>query len=281
MLDVVSVALRAVSFVLLLQAAGAALFAVAFGRSLRGSFHRWGRAAALAALVAVVGHYALEPARMAGELSGVFDASLQSMVWSSSSAAAFALRLLGLALIVVGLGRASGRFAGIGVAGAGLVVVSFTLTGHTATHAHRWLLAPLLLIHLLIVALWFGALWPLYLVSLRESRERAGRLIDAFSATAVWLVPLILLAGVAIAAILLPDLAALAHPYGELLVTKVVLFAALMGFAALNKWRFGPAIAGGDAGASTGFRRSVLAEYVLVCAVLVVTAVMTAFFSPE
>jgi putative copper resistance protein D len=155
------------------------------------------------------------------------------------------------------------------------------LTGHTSTHAYRWLLAPLLLIHLLIVAFWLGALWPLYLVSLRESRERAGRVIDAFSATAIWLVPLILLAGIAMAAILLPDLAALTHPYGELVVTKVVLFAALMGFAALNKWRFGPAIAAGEPRASTGFRRSVLAEYILACGVLAVTAVMTSLFSPE
>src|SRR6267378_5384012 len=165
MLDVVCVALRAVSFVLLFQAAGAALFAVAFGRSLQGSIRAPGQAAALAAIVAVAGHYVLEPARMAGEVSGVFDASLQSMVWSSSSGTAFVLRIVGLALIVVGLGRATGWFAGIGVVGAVMAVVSFMLTGHTSTHPYRWLLAPLLLIHLLIVAFWLGALWPLYLVS--------------------------------------------------------------------------------------------------------------------
>jgi putative copper export protein len=139
----------------------------------------------------------------------------------------------------------------------------------------------LLLAHLLIVAFWFGALWPLYLVTLRESRERMARVIAVFSAAAVWLVPVILVAGVAIAALLLPDIAALLQPYGELLIAKVVLFAVLLGLAALNKWRFGPAMERGDTQAARGFRRSVVSEYVLIAAVLSVTAVMTTFFSPE
>jgi putative copper export protein len=83
------------------------------------------------------------------------------------------------------------------------------------------------------------------------------------------------------AALLLPDVAALLQPYGELLIAKVVLFAVLLGLAALNKWRFGPAIERGDTQAARGFRRCVVSEYVLIVAVLSVTAVMTTFFSPE
>ena len=55
----------------------------------------------------------------------------------------------------------------------------------------------------------------------------------------------------------------------------------LLGLAALNKWRFGPAIERGDTRAARGFRRCVVSEYVLIAAVLSVTAVMTTFFSPE
>jgi putative copper export protein len=55
-------------------------------------------------------------------------------------------------------------------------------------------------------------------------------------------------------------------------------FAVLMGLAALNKWRYGPACAAGEARA---FRRTVIVEYVLVCLVLAVTATMTTFYSPE
>ncbi len=282
--DVLSVLLRAAGLVLLFQAAGAALFAAAFGRSLTSSLpsiHRPGWVAALAAISALTGHYLLEPARMAGELTGMLDMSLQRMVLSSSGAAAFALRIVGLVLIAFGMRRTTGPFVAVSVVGAIVAVASFPLTGHVSTHPDRWLLTPLLLIHLLIVAFWFGALWPLAVVSALEPPQTAGRVIEAFSATAIWLVPLILLAGSAIAVLLLSSLAALMQPYGELLLTKLVLFALLMVFAALNRWRFGPAIAVAEPQAATRFRRSVLAEYVLICGVFAVTAVMTTFFSPE
>ena len=89
------------------------------------------------------------------------------------------------------------------------------------------------------------------------------------------------IASIAIAALLLPSLAALRQPYGELLVAKTALFAVLLGCAALNKWRLGPALGRGDLQAGKGFRRVVITEYVIMVVVLSVTAVMTTFFSPE
>jgi putative copper export protein len=50
--------------------------------------------------------------------------------------------------------------------------------------------------------------------------------------------------------------------------------------AALNKWRYGPALAGDDR-ARAAFQRTVAVEYVLICAVLMATAIMTTLFSPE
>jgi putative copper resistance protein D len=307
--DILSVVARAVSFVLVFQAAGAVFFAAAFGPALTISLtgiRKLTRATALAAICAVAAHYVLESARMAGDMSGILDGSLQAQVWNSSSGAAFAVRILGLLLIFAGARTAPGRlaasrffagaapsrpfavgrfsargFTSVGVAGAMLVAVSFTLTGHTSTNPRRWLLAPLLLAHLLIVAFWFGALWPLCLVTLRESQERVARVITVFSAAAVWLVPLILVAGVAMAALLLPNIAALTQPYGELLIVKVGLFAVLLCFGAFNKWRFGPAIGRGDPLAAQRFRRVTLSEFGLIAAVLSVTAVMTSIFSPD
>ena len=67
--------------------------------------------------------------------------------------------------------RLSARgFTIVAVTGAVLVAVSFTLVGHTSTSGRRGILAQLLLAHLLIVAFWFGALWPLCQITLRESR---------------------------------------------------------------------------------------------------------------
>jgi putative copper export protein len=309
--DILSVVLRALSFVLQLQAAGTVFFVAAFGPALTVSLpgtRTLARMTALAALAAAAGHYILEAARMAGDMSGMLDSSLQSLAWTSSFGGAFTVRVLGLLLIIAGMRTISAKatasrffassvggspvafvmqrlstrgFTIVAVTGAVLVAVSFTLMGHTATSSRRGILAQLLLAHLLIVAFWFGALWPLCLITLRESRERVARVVGLFSWAAIWLVPLILVAGVAMAVILLPDFAALRRPYGELLIAKSALFAVLLGCAALNKWRLGPGLSSGDPQAGRSFRRVVIAEYSLMVIVLAVTAVMTTFFSPE
>jgi putative copper resistance protein D len=283
MTDVLSVVLQALSFILLLQAAGVALFIALFGRRLastRDEVRRLGRAAALAAMVLVAAHYALEAARMAGELSGMWDPTLQGMVWHSPNRAALMCRLAGLLLIAIGLQVASPRSTIVAVGGAVLAMAAFTLTGHISVDAHRGALTALLMLHLLVVAFWFGALWPLYLASLRETPARAADITEGFTAVATWLVPVILLAGIAMAVLLLPNISALGEPYGKLLIAKVVGFAVLMGLAAANKWRLGPALVHGPVQGGR-FRRSVAAEYVLIAAVLTITAVMTSFFSPE
>jgi putative copper resistance protein D len=282
--DVVSVILRALSFVLLFQAAGVAIFVAAFGRRLASSWQavrRLGQVAAIAAIVLVAAHYALEAARMAGEMSGMWDPTLQGMAWNSPARAALICRLLGLLLIAVGLQGASARWTVVGVVGAVLATGAFTLTGHTSVNVHRGALAALLMLHLLVVAFWFGALWPLYVATLREAPARASDIIERFTAVATWLVPVILLAGIVMAVLLLPSVSALSEPYGELLIAKVVGFAVLMGLAAANKWRLGPALVRGAVQSARWFRRSVAAEYVLIAAVLTITAVMTSFFSPE
>src|SRR5437588_1092809 len=284
MVDVLSVILRALTFVLLFQAAGVAICFAVFGRRLascRGAVRRLGQAAALAAIALVAAHYALEAARMAGDLSGMWDPSLQGMVWHSSSRAAFTFRLAGLLLIAIGLQGGRGRWTIVAVIGSVIAILAFTLTGHTSVAAHRGALAALLMIHLLIVAFWFGALSPLYVASLRETPTRAFDIIERFTAVATWLVPVVLLAGFAIAVLLLPSVSALREPYGDLLIAKVVGFALLMGLAAANKWRLGPALAHGTVQSGRRFRRAVAAEYVLIAAVLTITAVMTSFFSPE
>jgi putative copper export protein len=278
--DVLSVALRAVSFTLLLNAAGIPIFIAAFGRLMPSAVpavKQLGWKLAVGALVFVVGHHALEAARMAGEMSGVMDPAMQKMALLSPAGAAFAARVLGLVLVAVGLRRAA-PLPVIALVGALISTTAFTLVGHTSVTPHRLAAAALVTLHLLVVAFWLGALWPLYLAAKKEQPAVTARVIDAFSLAAAWVVPLILLAGIGLTALLVPSLAVFRQPYGQLLLAKVSLFALLMAMAALNKWRFGPACAEGNTAA---FERTVVIEYVLIAVVLAVTAVLTTFYSPE
>jgi putative copper export protein len=276
--DALSVAFRAVSFVLLLNAAGIPIFIAVFGHLLPDSLPaiaKLGWGLAIGALVFVAGHHALEGARMAGEMGGVVDPAMQAMTLRSSEGAAFGLRMVGLVLIAVGLRR--GALA-VGITGAILATAAFTLTGHTSVTPYRPAAAALLTFHLLVVAFWLGSLWPLYLVAGREPPHRAAHVIDAFSRVAAWVVPVILLAGVGLTVLLVPSWAVFRQPYGQLLLAKVALFAVLMALATLNKWTFGPACAKGR---TRAFKQALAIEYVLICIVLAITATMTTFYSPE
>jgi putative copper export protein len=278
--DVWSVAVRAVSFVLLLNAAGIPIFLASFGRLAPNSvpaIRTLGWKLAAGALIFVAAHQALEAARMAGEMNGVIDPAMQRVALLSSVGTAFALRMLGLVLLTVGL-RWLGRVPAVAIVGAVVAIGAFVATGHTSVSPHRTVAGMLLAVHLLVVAFWLGSLWPLYLAASNEPPAVTARLIDGFSIVAAWVVPLILLAGIGLTVLLVPDLHVFQEPYGQLLLVKVVTFAVLMGMASLNRWSFGPACAAGNTAA---FERTVAVEFVLICVVLAVTSVMTAFYSPE
>ena len=282
--DTLSVVLRSASFIALFQAAGAVIFIAMFGRPLGPSLieiRRLAQVSAIAAIVLLLGQYGVEAARMADDMTGMTDTSLQMMVLHSTTSAVLAFRILGLSIISLTLRRQDDAGMVFSLVGAVLVCASFALTGHTVASPQRWALAPLLMLHVMIVGFWFGALVPLYLVSSQESPTITGTVTEAFSRVAGWLVPVILAAGILMGFVLVRHLGEFRLAYGVSLIAKVAGFAILMGFAALNKWRLGPLLASGHHRAMRSFRRSLGLEYFLIAAVLSITAVMTTFYSPE
>jgi putative copper resistance protein D len=282
--DALVIGLRAIAFVALFQAAGTAIFLIVYDRELAreqaATLRTIARAAALVALTAVVLHYVLTPARMAGDFGSTFDPSLESLLLRSNSGSAHIVRVVGLAVLLLALDRASVWHLRAATVGAALALGSFALMGHTVIHAQRWVLAPLLLAHVGVAAFWVGGLTGLY-VGVRETGVRAGALVARFSTHAVLLVPAILVAGVLMAVLFVRSFAELATPYGAMVVGKTAAFAALMALAARNKWRFGPRVLAGEEGAAAGLRRTIVAEWVIIALVLVATAAMTSLFAPE
>jgi putative copper resistance protein D len=284
MIDGISVILRALGFIAIFQAAGMAIFLATFRSLLTAAvtagLRRTGLAAAIAALLLVAAHFVMEPARLGGEFAALGDAGLRDIVLDSSLASAFAWRACGILLLITGFALAHRPVQFFTLPGAALVLLAFTQTGHTTTHSPRWLLAALLLFHVVAAAFWFGALLPLHRIAAQEPPPRAARIVEAFSRLALRLVPLLAAAGIALAALLLGSWDKLATSYGLLIVLKLGLFSILVPLAALNRWRYGPGLASADALIVTSFRRIVMAEFVLITVVLAVTAALTALFSP-
>ena len=282
--DIVSTSLRALGLVSALQAAGATIFLSLFGNDIENSIRAVRvlarRAAVLGILVTAVYQMA-EPARMLGALSGMLDGSLHAMLLQSDVGTAHAIRVLGLLIIALALSTTNRAAHAFALMGATLVSASFAFMGHTANHDQRWMLAVLLTLHITIAAFWFGALLPLFIANKREAAREYGQVVLRFSAIATWLVPVILLAGTAMMLGLLPSFSSLQTPYGLSVLLKVALLAVLMVIASVNKWSFGPRIATGANGARYSFNRAIIAEWMLIASVLVVTAAMTSNFSPN
>jgi putative copper export protein len=279
-IDIASVAARTAMLVAMLQACGIALFLAAFGRQLTNSRRRVRRAGAVSiavALGALVAFYLLEAGRMAGEFAGVLDGELLTLV-AQSNAAPAALRVLGLGAVLVCV--AVHRLRTVGVIGAALVALSFASTGHTVEAVPRGLAALLVVLHVGLASAWFGALLPLVLVARDERPSCAASVVVEFSRLALWTVPLIAVAGVALAWLLGVRWAALDQSYAQLLMLKASAFALLMVLAAANKWRYGPQLAHGDRRAAVGFRRTVTIEYGLIVGVVATTATLTTFHAP-
>jgi putative copper export protein len=274
--DIVSVFVRTLALVCLFQAAGTAFFVLLFAQWLPRSsapIQRLGFWAAVVAVPLLAAHQCLDAARMADGLSGLSDPHLESLAWGGSSGNATLLEMTGLGVVAFGLTRAVAPAGSIASTGAVLAACAAVLTGHTSVHPQRGLLAPLLAVHLLLVAFWFGALVPLIICCVRESQQLTAAVLRGFSAVAGILVPCIGIAGLTMALVLMPGSASWRTTYGSLVLAKIGAFGVLLALAAWNRWQALPG--------SPALRRSIAVEYVLMVAVLAATATMTTFYSPE
>jgi putative copper export protein len=303
--DAPAIAVRALALTCLYQAAGAAFFVALFNRRSPLVLRRvcgLGVLTAVLGIVLVLLQTPLEAARMAGDFTGARNAALLRLALHSSRGDAHALQLVGLALVAVGLwfhrANSLARWTlYIAVTGAMLAAVALTLTGHTSVNPMRAWLAPLLALHLLVAAFWFGALWPLWLMLTYEADGAAEAVLRRFSQVAIWLVPVLALAGIGMAFLLIDSWSTFRRGYGLILIAKATVFALLLILAALNRWRFTPALvaepapgaaataaatATAAAAAARGaLRRSIITEYLLIAGVLAMTAVLTSLYSPE
>jgi putative copper resistance protein D len=291
--DSVAVLIRGLSFIAMFQAAGGAVFVSLFGAGVPGSevrIRRLLRSVTLTALALLLLQFSFEAARLAGEFSGLWDERMQKLAWDSPAGTALRLRLSGLLLVLVGLhgfapvggGTARRRMAAVlCTIGALVLAVAFTVIGHTLDHPHRTALAVLLLGHLLALEFWFGAIWPLRQAVIYEAPTAAVAVLTRFSRIAVWIVPGMLVAGGTLVVLLVTGWGVFGQPYGQLLLAKMAGFGALLGFAAWNKLRLTPALLQNHPAAAPRLRRSLTIEYLIIAAVLGITAVMTGLYSPD
>ena len=219
-----------------------------------------------------------------GSWAAAFDPGLLALVFDGAAGQRLLLAGSGL-LLLLGAWIVLGRWRGLGAAasllGAALVLLSFTLIGHS-TGEPRLLLASLLLLHLGAVAFWVGALVPLYRISgPPHLSQSAARVLLRFGQVAPPVVAALLAAALLLAWRLLEGWDPLLHSaYGQVLLLKLAALGLLLGLAGLNRWLLVPAFAANVPRARQRLRTSIVCEGFLVGLILLLTAFLTTTASP-
>jgi copper transport protein len=156
----------------------------------------------------------------------------------------------------------------LAMAGVGLSLAS---SGHAATAPPQWLTRPTMFLHGIGIAFWVGALAPLVAMAWRPAGELLPTL-HWFSRLAVPVVGGLVLTGLTLAIIQLQSFGALIETgYGLILSIKLALVAALLGLAALNRFRLTPRLAL-DPQQTRPLVRSMLLECLVVAGIFAVVA---------
>ena len=226
-------------------------------------------------LIATIFGFLFRGASLTGDMSGMIDPEMLVLLWNTPVGTVFILRVVGLSLIFVGLFlERIGIW--ISIIGGILALMSFAQIGHIS--GNKFALAEFaLLLHLLAIAFWIGMLIPLKrLASSSSTYIKAAKIGHRFGVIASVTVPILIVMGGYMSFELVGSIAALTGTaYGQALIIKVVLVGSLLGLAAANKIRFIPALGEGDPNAAKHLSRSIIFEWIIILAVLCLTAVLT------
>jgi copper transport protein len=250
---------------------GGVFFVAWIGRSDAGSSAV--RAALAVGLFGAVASLGLQGLDVLGlPLSGIVTAAPWKVALGTSLGPALLIAIAAMAISVFAFRRPFSGWARalslLGLAGVGL---SLAATGHAATAPPEALTRPAMLLHGAGVAFWLGALVPLVAIVWQQPKLSLP-VVRRFSAVAIPVVAVVVLAGLTLAVVQLERFGALVDTtYGVILSIKLALVATLLGLAALNRFRLTPALARGPR-ASRPLARSIAAECVAATAILLLVA---------
>jgi putative copper resistance protein D len=218
-------------------------------------------------------------------LGGMWDRQMGGILAQSGLGHAAGLRLLGYLAAVAMVGiqwrpepgflhsdpyRVSALllFAGSSV----LLGISFPLTGHVATLG--LMAQAAIVLHVLGVFLWIGALYPLWLLCGMQSAGELKGIMQRFGRIALFIVAVLLLSGLYLLTQLLDSVEALVGTrYGQSLLLKLLGVTGLLALAGLNRFFLVPGLEAGKTRAM--LKRSILLEMGTALAILAVTAYLT------
>jgi len=231
-------------------------------------------AASLALLTALL-WICLASGQMSGNWPAAFDLStVERVVDGTRFGRVFAIRIVGLALLLVASIWMRAHRTEVLVTLSALLLASLGLTSHAAASAEfpaGYLRAASDSAHLLAAGFWTGGLVTLAVV-VQEHINAPAKLIAPLRLFSMWgtyAVAALVLTGVLNALAILGLSAPRFSVYRSVLIVKVALAAAMIALAIFNRWRLAPALAQDGA---TPHRLALTVVTELALAVMVISA---------
>jgi copper transport protein len=200
------------------------------------------------------------------------SALVASGTWMSGMRGSFGHAVV-IAATALLLGLVSARLSGTAARATALaallgVGLALAATGHAAAASPRILTTTSVFLHGVSLAFWIGALVPLAFV-LGGSRDRAMEALMRFSRWIPFAIAALLASGILLAIVQISRVDALwTTDYGLVLAAKIVLVLMLLAIALWNRLGLTPGVAQGAAPPRRSMQRSIVAELVLVVAIL-------------
>ncbi len=248
---------------------------------------KWIRASIIVALIANAIWFFASTGAMAEEgIQGAFDPDILDIMWDSSIGDGTLLRGLGLVLAIFAI-TSHIKFKSVALStsikqsilGLSLIVLSYTfsLFGHVSELGVFE--KVLLMLHVLVMAWWFGALFPLKQACHEQDYEQLYSVMDKFGRQASIAVCLLLIAGLWLAFQLVGNVEELfSSSYGQTLLLKLALVTSILGIAAKHKLKLVPQLKNNDG--REALSKSISIEMVVAFAILSVTAGLTSVVGP-
>lgn len=248
----------------------------------------WVKVSVVAALIANVISFFASTGAMAEEgIQGAFDPDMLDIMWDSSIGDGTLLRIIGLTLTILALvlpfrfrSTALSNCLKQGILMFSLLTLaySYTLLGHVSELGvfER----ALLIFHVLVMAWWFGALFPLKQACHVLDDDKLYLLMETFGKQASVVVSLLLLAGLLLAIQLVSSVEALlTSSYGQTLLLKLLFVISILAIAVKHKLKLVPQIKNNDG--RKALSKSISIEMLIAVAILFISAGLTSVVGPS
>jgi putative copper resistance protein D len=214
------------------------------------------------------------PGNMGGDLKSIIDPELIQLTLETISGKAALLSLLGFIIIYFSCLKQNIVFYLLSFVGISSLLLSFVIFGHSTKHGLAGQF--LIIIHLVGLSYWIGALLPLRKMCNFIDNDKLKIVAHLFGIYAIGYVGVLVAAGLIFSYILLGNISALiSTDYGNVLLIKMIVVSTLLSLGAINKFKIIPNLSIDQNLGLKRLKQSIQIEILCVLSIFFLTSLLT------